>query len=444
MANRSLTLTLSLLVLAGLARGFQGAGTPAAQQAPPRAPAAPPSSGTAATPPKARVFPTGRQLLEEFLLTAKADVPPGTQKDTGATRAGGAEDSIGSLAAAHPDAPFPPVGVLIATLPDPTDSHLDWAFDSDFEAILRAYERAGYVLDRFWLPWTEKSDTMVAWGDGASSRRVREVYPGVVLFRRDSSDAFVSTIYNSAGIQARAPGTPSLQLLYIVGEIPTRGVHKDALARALEDRDLVLRLAGPRDDLRIVGPAFSGSARSMAIVLDRWRAAHPGEHVQVITGSATGNDVRLLLENGGQLRFGATVHTDDALMQTLVQRVLCPLDIPDDQVAVLRESGTAYGRDVAAGTTIPIPCGDGRALSQSSFLNIPFPMNIGSLRGELEAVVARQEPAADVPHSRARLTLRDPDRPGDRPSLSSQLTTPTNELMMDEIERAVTSHGIRA
>src|SRR5206468_4079111 len=78
----------------------------------------------------------------------------------------------------------------------------------------------------------------------------------------------------------------------------------------------------------------------------------------------------------------------------------------------------------------------------SRFLSIPFPMNIGSLRAELEASGAPREP--DAPHSRARLTLRDPDRPGDRPSLSSQLTTPTNELMMDEIERAVTSHRVRA
>jgi hypothetical protein len=436
MANRSLTLTLSLLALAGLARGLQGGADPAAQQAPARPPAAQPSSGPAPSAPKVRVFPSGRQLLEEFLLTAKADVTPGARK-------GGAADSTASLAAARGGEPLPPVGVLVATLPDPTDSHLDWAFDSDFEAILRAYERAGYVLDRFWLPWTEKSDTMVAWGDGASSRRVREVYPGVVLFRRDSTESLVpdSSAAAAAAPGPAAPPAPALQLLYLVGEIPTRGVHKDALARALEDRDLVLRLSGSRDDLRIVGPAFSGSARSMAIVLDRWRAAHPGEHAQVITGSATGGDVRPLLEAGGQVDFGATVHTDDVLMRALVQRVLCPLRIPDDQVAVLRESGTSYGREVATGTTIP--CGDGRRLAPSSFLSIPFPMNIGSLRAELEASAPRQ-PEADAPHSRARLTLRDPDRPGDRPSLSSQLTTPTNELMMDEIERAVTSHRIRA
>ncbi|HEU5171630.1 MAG TPA: hypothetical protein VFU46_13870, partial [Gemmatimonadales bacterium] len=44
---------------------------------------------------------------------------------------------------------------IVAMLPDPIDSHLDWGFDLDLEAIRRAYERTGYVLDRFWMPWTE-------------------------------------------------------------------------------------------------------------------------------------------------------------------------------------------------------------------------------------------------------------------------------------------------
>ena len=108
------------------------------------------------------------------------------------------------------------LGILIATLPDPFDSHLDWSFDADLEAIRRAFETSDYVVDRFWLPGLR--DSLPA-GPGGRPVALREVRPGVMLFRGTQRDS------------------QRLRILYLVPELPTRGVYKDALWAALERSD---------------------------------------------------------------------------------------------------------------------------------------------------------------------------------------------------------------
>ena len=51
---------------------------------------------------------------------------------------------------------------LIATLPDPIDAaNLSYTYDRYIDAIQRAMEAAGFVLDRFDVPWLDK-DTSLA------------------------------------------------------------------------------------------------------------------------------------------------------------------------------------------------------------------------------------------------------------------------------------------
>lgn len=613
MSNRTLAIPVSLLVVAGLFRGVQAGsrpGTDGSRQAAvhTEAVASRDENGEKPSSPPPRVFPSARRLIDDFLLTGNPAAAPlskpaaeGGQKlaqqvgqapegskgaKTRSNDGDAASSSPAQLGRVTSEAPtaagvaedpcYPTVGFVIATLPDPTDSHLDWAFDADFESILRAYERAGYVLDRFWLPWTEKNDTTAPDSGGTGLRRVRDVRPGVVLFRRDSTHALETdvpwdsvpqalkpplpassdtlsaarqpicaaraevdsfrravggippasdtvgaprlfsterftrvqalsprpegraayfrigtpppdttdrpaggpTLYAAKRATARGaitPGefgdaawewarewarvldvaeraararVPDLQVLFIVGEVPTAGVHKDALRRALEDRDDVLRHtpSSAADSLRIVGPSFSGSAPSLGVVLDGWRRAHPGVPVRVITGSSTSTETAAHLERDSLVRFQATVHSDSGFTVALVRQVLCPMHIGDNQVAILRESGTAYGRSAANRTdTTSIPCGDHRRLRASRFLQIPFPMNIGSLRAEFEehprtAPTEQQQ----VQQSRARLSLRDPERPGDRPPPTSALTAPTMEVVLNQIEAAVSANQIRA
>src|SRR5262249_14550382 len=50
------------------------------------------------------------------------------------------------------------VGHLIATIPDPQDSRLDYLFDYYLDAMQHALESMDYVLDHYWLPWKKQQN----------------------------------------------------------------------------------------------------------------------------------------------------------------------------------------------------------------------------------------------------------------------------------------------
>ena len=135
--------------------------------------------------------------------------------------------------------------IFILTLPDPVSSHLDWSYDAELESMRRAMEHSGYVIDRFWLPWRTTADT-TAGRLGVADSLPGARWPGVMLFRRGntSEDALV--------------------LVYVVGEVPTSGIHRLAMKEALEERRRLLPIdsvSPTTDTVRVIGPAFSGETR---------------------------------------------------------------------------------------------------------------------------------------------------------------------------------------
>ena len=156
---------------------------------------------------------------------------------------------------------------LVALLPDPVDSHIGWLFDPFLEALERAAEAAGYALDRFRLPWGSSASARAqCTGEVTASGTkkpsacapllVHEREPGVLIFR-----------------PTKAPEGENAQLfvVFLVGETPTGGVQKLAFAKAL-DRIAECQPAS----ISILGPTFSGSARSLAISLEDWRRENGG------------------------------------------------------------------------------------------------------------------------------------------------------------------------
>src|SRR5260221_12421832 len=137
----------------------------------------------------------------------------------------------------------PRIDAMIAFLPDPLDSHLDYEFDAELAALRQAYEASGYTIDRFWLPWTldrEKTE-LAARNNRIDTIAYRHHFPGVILFR---------DITNT-----------KLRVLYVLGEVPTSGMNATAFERALADRKAILadrRVQSTSLALRIVGPAFTG------------------------------------------------------------------------------------------------------------------------------------------------------------------------------------------
>ncbi len=192
-----------------------------------------------------------------------------------------------SCPASGPGGPYC-VLFMIATVPDPSASHLPYLFDCFLGSMQRAAEAEHLMLDRFDLPWLEELEKKEASREssGSATEATPEpvenhdylTEPGLVLFRDPQS----------------AKG-PRLLVVFLVGETPTAGVHKEALLSALRQID---RLSGPNNStIKILGPAFSGSAESMESTLRDWLAergqqqngiakAHKLE-ITIVSGSAT-------------------------------------------------------------------------------------------------------------------------------------------------------------
>src|SRR4051812_20916305 len=136
-----------------------------------------------------------------------SDGPPADsiRKPTGSTLICEYE-AAGNVDASCPDT-LAVAHALVVVIPDPIDSHLDWAFDSGIESVRRAFEHAQFVLDRYWLPWLDPDSAKRA---AAGLKPLRATMPGVMVFRsRDTSRV-------------------TLAVAYLVGESPTIGIHTAA------------------------------------------------------------------------------------------------------------------------------------------------------------------------------------------------------------------------
>lgn len=348
------------------------------------------------------------------------------------------------------------LGILIATLPDPVDSHEDWMYDAHLEAIRRGFETSTFFLDRFWLPWPSDTSTVLP---AESTRRVptREGMPGVMLFRKRHH----------------------LRLLYVVGELPTEGVRRWALRRALDERDSILHeWQGPGEawdrQVRIIGPTFSGSANSAQEVVEAWLQRHDSNTAVLVSGMATSlrRDCRLdplhMTVTGTKSYTFCTTVNSDSLSTAAAKKVLDSLGIDSTEVAVLRETSSGYG----TGFDSRINCYRGGADSQelpadslkreadslkreaclakaagTGWFNIPVPMSIATLRGAYEQNPGPQQPVARQPgraQPRLPLTLQEPTRSQEAPAIISRLSAPYNDLVLEQILRTLQRRRVQA
>lgn len=335
----------------------------------------------------------------------------------------------GLLATARPASPahpkVPTFDTLFVHLPDPIDfSSLDWAYDSMLFSVRKAFESSGFTSDRRWLPWIE--DLRAMQGDVSKDPRHRHHHPGILLFRRSST----------------AQG-PDLFVVFVIGEDPLTGVHRRAFQEALEQRDALLQLptAQASQSLNIIGPVFSGSAPSLQ------RALLNVDAVRFISGSATYEEAAQVLTSSPQRQYLSMLHSDCQRIEILEQ-VLKELDLDLNEVAVLQEFTTPYGREApaAAGTNRPSPCRFGN--SANNPLVIPFPLSITSLREVVDQADQTRRPTWK-PNS-----LRRPLPPTQRlgtfpidgalPQAFSSLTPATVDLLLEEVVEVLIHEGIRA
>jgi hypothetical protein len=336
---------------------------------------------------------------------------------------------------------------IVATVPDPVDSSVAYMFDRFVDSIQRAAEAAGFVRDRYWFPWapptTGKGDAPHAGVD----RHERE--PGVILFRRERNKPDDKTT------------RPQLLAVFLVGETPTFGVHKQALSEALK----YVRKSGNRAPIRILGPAFSGSIFSMRSVLESFRKGTERYCFQIISGSAT------LFENQDALKppkadecdssFSATVLPDSStqhyfyrhLVETMKVRINPVAPCVLDDVAILGEGNTQYGSAIVKakseeGAPKPVEHTECAGERYEPRLRFSFPSNIAQLRAAYERKRQddeKAEHATRLPKSNVgiSLSLDRESEPKDALPMFSRTSINSDNLVLSNLLNTISREGIR-
>lgn len=318
--------------------------------------------------------------------------------------------------------------IVIASVPDPIDSHLAAGFDAQVDSFTRAAAANYFTLASWSLPWrrgelkSEASTSLPDLGRGSIEANLDE---------NGEKKAAVAHRFEPGAIlyTERSKGTEDALLFLLVGEAPTFGVHPDALSEAL---DLVGRLQNEHE-VTFVGPTFSGSAAGLRRTLLAW-GRHRGRsdwRVNIVTGSATAPNVIETLQrpadDGPNAKLTVKAHRvihDDLVLKDAFSGYLSARDESSYAPAYLAERATEYGGALlqrpddnsTADTKTPppatqMPSGptvtDFNAVSRSgtgvvdgSQLQLTYPLHLAQLR----ALAARRqplEPRLKTPFSRS-------------------------------------------
>lgn len=339
---------------------------------------------------------------------------------------------------------------LIATVPDPIDSPYGHAFDQTVDAIQRAIEKKdGYILDRSWLPW--ELDRKAKPKPGEPPSNLRETKPGILLFRhgRDKN---------------KKVEQPGLCVVFLVGETPMGGIHKQAFYESLR---IMTDVGHPEHvPVRVVGPYFSGSQTSLQFVLGDWWALgdsnyslvkpHPVFRFNIISGNATAirkNEFFSFEANKEQfpawrqdgVEFSSTViparTTLGAVLHFLTrrdgsstsERIPSGVELVPGKVALLTEGSTGFGKAFAS-------------LNNDQVLSLRFPLHISRVKHEYNNASREKDRKSGLSEEDPLLALSITDDQGSGegvPSQGGSATTAANGQVLSRILTTISREQCR-
>lgn len=351
---------------------------------------------------------------------------------------------------------------LVALVPDPDRTSNGYAFDLYVDAIERAFESWGFILDRYRYPWVAPppADKTAPPAEAAARSIPRQEQPGVLVFRSTGKKRWVF-------------------LVFLVLETPTRGLnHPEQLAHALDLVDRIeARATRPRDGaaldpeaehvVHILGPSFSGTRESLRLALTAWlkprsaavegvpTVASPSRRRVRITAGAASDIPPALIESPGQLvgrdLLGRPRVVDDVQFRTtrnsrldVLWAMYQFLGGDSRRIGILAESNTGFGQglerfyiadEVRLRTSVgPVnpdkPWEDGVPIRATIY---DFPLYISQLRKAYEDQGLLGDAVGQLFRSAGRLDSK-ADEPRDLrdllPQQSRELTTRHDDLTL--------------
>jgi hypothetical protein len=227
---------------------------------------------------------------------------------------------------------------VIATVPNPTLTHLPLLFDRLIEIMQQAAQDNQYSYDSSWLPWSEgKEYTRLPDQQAADDLlSFQESQPGILVFR------------NSLNQQGDSPYKGGLAV-FIVSELPTGGVNQGQFDNALAWMERLGALS-PERDLRILGPTFSGSLPSLyrSLHFSKLRPFAGTKKIRVSSGSVSSDSYyywfKGKLESDQLGTFETAMEGDSVLVDRFCQYIDSQ-QFRTDRVAFLSEDETAFGTE---------------------------------------------------------------------------------------------------
>jgi hypothetical protein len=335
---------------------------------------------------------------------------------------------------------------LVALVPDPFTSRLPSNFDLTLAGLQMGLTREHFIPDRRWTPWRPAD---VARDDGEVG--APEQTAGIMLFRTLEQD----------GGQAQV--SQCLLAVFLIGETPQGGIHRQAFRQAVSfisglrqefgtlanpsacrpaAADLGNR-ARPFEEVRVLGPSFSGSGESLRTAMGEW----PKVSFRLVTGSASATELRQYFPNGSRVTFSRTVVPDDQVEEAAYSLLRSRLGWDLRYAALLTEDNTAYGQGFDPGT--PPPKGE----PDRPQITLLFPSGLAAIRNAWEeagpgrgadrasgsaqaAALGKQKAALDV-------SLADPGTPVEGVRELSPLTSRIEEMAMSNLLHTISRYGIR-
>lgn len=321
-------------------------------------------------------------------------------------------------------APVYTIDFIVATVPDYVDSNSGWLADQGLAALQSGMVEEKFLFDRVKL--VDWSRSQVGAASVLASSLLHERQPGAIIFRRVDGKAV------------------QMQVVLVVLETPTAGVHQAALRNSLRFIRAWNACAKRDGILRVLGPSFSGSTLSLASVIGEAPFVAAFTRRIVVSGSATaGENIARMKEFSNGAIYRTTVQPT-AVLQERMARFLSSINPAwkDGQgVALLTESNTAFGGD--AGNKAPKPGEDDtqqKPFAQAKIFN--FPLHVAQLRSDAPAL---EQPGALLSGPIIPLDMRETVPPSDLiPALRPQLTSPVVGSTVDSILDAIRHEKLSA
>jgi hypothetical protein len=333
--------------------------------------------------------------------------------------------------------PIYSVDFIVATIPDYVDSNSGWQADQVLAATQSAMAQDNYLFDRVRLvDWSRASAGPLTVLSGS---RLHERQPGAIIFRRVADRDI-------------ADRSIRLQVVLTVLETPTAGVHQVALRNSLRFlRAWNACSSVGKPSLKVLGPTFSGSTVSLAMVLGEAPFPTSFSGRFVVTGSATADENDAMMK---QFSNGAIFKAPIQPTSVLKARMAAYLESVNSTwkdgngVALLNESNTAFGGDANKVLATPTKKSDSNSTAKTAppFIAAKvfnFPLHIAQLRSD--APSQSQPGTALLSTPAIPLNLREATPPSDAiPALRPQLTGPVVGTTVDSILDVIRHEKISA